>query len=352
MPAIYSRPEPMHNAAPRIRTLVLSMLATSCLLSCQSAKSIQLAESDATQSADSLVPETQLDSGVSDAIIYPQDWEADGSTCLETEHRECANGIDDDCDGRIDECDLGALCVSGECVSETRNGSCQDHLDCDAESMCLSGVCETIRLNACGDAGNCNGLSQCSTLAACGSGPACFGTWTAVCSEQCDCTSTLICSEASFKCVQCLHGGQCELDETCGTNGLCFKSLNVEPDTTAVELVQSIHSKLLECLTNATDKQAIGCLALQTSVVGPTEHSAVLDDLEAALTSCDELNDTKLRKLIGCDGHAGHLWVKTELHSENGPFACFSFLPYPPETSPHADSWVIAIDDCGSTMSN
>jgi hypothetical protein len=114
------------------------------------------------------------------------------------EPSEVCNGVDDDCNGIIDDnavgCDAGACqaCVNGACRS--RCGACDDCIGGTCQTRC--GACETCVNGTCGP---CNPV-QCQT---CASG---------VCQSTCDDTQCLACGPngtcASFcaTCETCLNG--------------------------------------------------------------------------------------------------------------------------------------------------
>ena len=121
---------------------------------------------------------------------------------------------------------MAETCQNGVC-SAGGVGYSEDHLDCESTSLCLNNQCEAIRLDSCGDAEQCIGQEQCSTIDACGARPSCYGTLGASCESNCQCTGRLICADSSTSCIECLHGGQCDATEICGENGLCTQEVDV-----------------------------------------------------------------------------------------------------------------------------
>ena len=141
---------------------------------------------------------------------------------------EVCNGLDDDCDGAIDEqddpaaplCADGTACVMGQCGGP--NLPCMSDADCGPNQLCFNGVCggdPTCGTEICnGIDDDCNGLVDDGAGAFCADGTLCMG--------QCDgnpqqcgpnsppCPPGQVCSAMGI----CVSGGCQPAPETC--NGL------------------------------------------------------------------------------------------------------------------------------------
>ncbi|MBV71664.1 MAG: hypothetical protein CMH52_10025 [Myxococcales bacterium] len=335
-----------------LKTIICTVAIAGLMIACQTADPVELAPPDATLENDSTGGASPLDSQLMDMSNFGSDMQVDGALCSVRES-QCANGLDDDCDGQVDECGVAETCQNGVCAADESDEGCHDHLDCEPSSVCLNSTCEAIRLNSCGDSEQCLGEAQCSTVDNCEAGARCYGTWTAPCETTCQCTGLLFCADASASCVECVNGGQCDSAETCGVNGLCTRVIDVGMEPSAAGLINLISGELMNCIASAEAKKANGCVALNYSgEMAPDNRADLTNALESALTSCEQVADTKLRTIMGCDDSHGHLWLKDPLEFKTGSFACFSFLPYPPAFAPAPDTWLIVVDDCNVESAN
>jgi hypothetical protein len=189
---------------------------------------------------------------------------------------EICNGIDDDCNGLVDDnatgCDAAQCqdCIGGACRSrcgpcdtcvngtcQTRCGSCETCLSgtcspCSAGACltCVSGVCQSTcdatQCQACGPGGTC--ISTCSTCQTCTAGEcldacdhgACLscqsGSCRSFCDPVCQTCSTSGCIDNCGPCQRCLGGAcqsKCNPDacEDC-VDGSCLSRCT--PDETCV----------------------------------------------------------------------------------------------------------------------
>ncbi len=151
---------------------------------------------------------------------------------------EKCDGVDNNCDGTVDEnapCPTGLICDRGRCTRNCDNEiPCPRGLSCDSgrciESACLGMACpagQLCRAGVCGDA--CAGV-KCPSPSICSGGlcvDPCAGVTCAArqacvngaCIASCDClpcAGTLACQAASGKCVE----KGCE-NLTCGSGEVC-----------------------------------------------------------------------------------------------------------------------------------
>jgi len=139
---------------------------------------------------------------------------------------ELCNGIDDDCDGAVDEqddpavplCQNGAACVMGQCGG---NIICMADADCPPNEICLNGVCSgdvTCTVEVCnGLDDDCNGVVDDGVGAVCADGSMCVNGQCGGNPQQCGpnsppCPAGQVCSAMGV----CIPGGMCvPAPETC-----------------------------------------------------------------------------------------------------------------------------------------
>jgi hypothetical protein len=124
---------------------------------------------------------------------------------------EVCNGVDDDCDGMIDEgmgiCAAGLLCDRGTCVHSCSSGEfgCASGLVCDANGFCVDPMCATVT---------------------CPTGTVCHG---GTCRAPCDgvtCPHGTVCRVD--RCVDPCAGVTCSAGQTCDA-GVCRDSCTCTP---------------------------------------------------------------------------------------------------------------------------
>jgi hypothetical protein len=211
-------------------------------------------------------------------------------------HDTICDGIDDNCNGRVDEeyapvCTGGGVtvCANGSvstvgcddanaCTTDgCSNGVCTHSTACDDGNACTADSCDPVL--GCGHVSNtgasCNDGSACTTGDACTSSGACQGAAIAVddgnvCTDDaCDASTgvrhTIVAGRS------CNDGNSCTTGDACTSEGVCFGAdpLNC--------------SDGLFCNGLETCSPAGGC--------APGQPPAVNDNLACTTDSCDEASD-------------------------------------------------------------
>ena len=144
----------------------------------------------------------------------PSGGRCDGGTCVAACVAEVCNGLDDDCDGSVDEgcggtcasdadCASGEACVSGSCRAAT---SCASDADCAPSEVCVSGTCaSSCSAEVCGNGldDDCDGFVDegcsartCRSDGDCARGEVCSGgvcTVSSACASDADCAPSEAC---------------------------------------------------------------------------------------------------------------------------------------------------------------
>ncbi|MBX3246874.1 MAG: hypothetical protein KF901_06815 [Myxococcales bacterium] len=154
---------------------------------------------------------------------------------------ERCNGLDDDCDGNVDEgddlCPATQVCDRGVCVAGCFEGGCFDGEVCTAAGRCVEAGCED---RVCPEGQVCVGgdcVGACDGVV-CPPGLTCVG---GRCVNACagiDCDECTTCRGGA--CVtRCDRGASCESGETCTADGRCVSTACVDitcgPGTVCVE---------------------------------------------------------------------------------------------------------------------
>ena len=184
----------------------------------------------------------------------PLDWAKGACGCPgKPASVEACNGVDDDCDGDIDEgfcSDDGNPCTAsacdvktGTCKTTQISGPCEDGDACTTGEACKNGVCGSGKLLTCPDDGNPCTAEGCDKASGCASAPAdgktCVvdggtcqegvcegGTCSAGAAGSCDdgnpCTADS-CDKASGTCKHAAsgNGNACSDDSACTENDAC-----------------------------------------------------------------------------------------------------------------------------------
>ena len=295
-------------------------------------------------------------SASADAVSPPTDTQPsnDAGPICEGSREQCDNQEDDDCDGIVDECPAGQSCRNGDCIPADA-GSCDYNLQCTDEDVCSANSCQSFRPSQCGDAPVCTGTTQCSTVDVCGDQPTCLGTLSAACNGACDCTGTLICREADGRCVQCLHGGQCEADAPCSPNGLCMRPVTLNANDRE-SLISELLDTLDECLLVAQGRMALGCAQLvwDGDVDNAPETLRPEDILDpnicTALSDVTTPRNERLAAGLGCNNAQRRIHWSEVLNLRSNPIGCLSYLPYwhPPGSTSEV-SWRITLAPCNTS---
>jgi MYXO-CTERM domain-containing protein len=137
---------------------------------------------------------------------------------------EVCDGLDNDCDGAIDNGDLCAaptVCAGGACVAPCFEGGCGVGETCTADGFCVETACVGV---ACGPTERCvAGTCQdaCGGVV-CPYGQQCLG---GSCVAACDivaCGDGFVCVDGECLCP--CPGRACAADETCGSDGRCIST--------------------------------------------------------------------------------------------------------------------------------
>lgn len=143
-------------------------------------------------------------------------------TAANTPGTESCDGLDNDCDGSIDNGDLCSglsVCVNGACVDPCFEGGCFEGQICNPEGFCVDTSCADV---SCGPTERCvEGVCQaaCSGVV-CPYGQQCLG---GNCVAACDlvaCGDDYVCVDGMCLCP--CPGLACAAGETCGGDGICI----------------------------------------------------------------------------------------------------------------------------------
>jgi hypothetical protein len=273
----------------------------------------------------------------------------DADVNCESTTEDCANNTDDDCDGIVDECSAEEVCQGNICIPNNEP-VCAHNLECGTHQICSGNQCEPLRPVSCGQASACEGASQCSTVDVCGAEPACRGTAGSSCNQACDCTGRLICRETDERCVQCLHGGQCDDASPCAPNGLCAQSVTLTTTDTE-SLIPLLLDTLYECLIQANGRTSLGCAQFVWDGDEPNGNqlSPALFSPSSVCILASALPSPKsdlLRRILGCDDATPKVHWTVALSLDANPIGCLSYVPYTNAATSDDGSWQLLIAPC------
>lgn len=134
---------------------------------------------------------------------------------------EVCNGIDDNCDGTVDEgtlCGTGEACIQGTCQkppTPPTPPSCRTSAECAAGETCQQGSCQKSPTPGC------RSHSDCSTGETCENGT-CQGQSTRGCRSNTECGQDEEC--VRYTCIKKVPG-PCQSDRDCGSNQICGRGV-------------------------------------------------------------------------------------------------------------------------------
>ena len=238
---------------------------------------------------------------------------------------EICNGIDDDCNGLVDEvdCDDGNDCTVDVCAGEAgctheamNEGECLDGDACTIGDHCEAGVCVGTEID-CEDGNPCT-ADSCDGLGGCASVPQ-----AAVCDDGDPCTLGDICQDgacAGSANLTCDDGNPCT-DDSCGESG-CVYEPNIascddgnactDGDTCAAGACQGSQITCDDgnlCTTDSCDLQA-GCVTVNNAQPCDDGDGCTVGDVclegscvSGKTTTCDDGNsctDDACDSVLGC----------------------------------------------------
>ncbi|MEZ4462963.1 MAG: putative metal-binding motif-containing protein [bacterium] len=222
----------------------------------------------------------------------------DDNRGINPDARETCNGVDDNCNGEIDECPLrnqicdGAACVGGPGAPCRADGECAQAmgLACDQELR----QCRLTGGQACTESRECAPTAECIILDVCDDQESrCYEAKGGPCDDSCDCTGAWLCQPQTGRCVECVNDAQCGVDDrdTCTGGGFCAEVVGIggAGRDARVDVIR----RIIQCWANfAESNEDVACdiLAIEEPVIVGGEQTGFIEDAEWQYDNfaCDE----------------------------------------------------------------
>lgn len=219
---------------------------------------------------------------------------------------EVCNGVDDNCDGRVDECPLmNQVCDAQNGCTGQAGAPCGDDGDCAAglDLYCDLDTrsCRVQDGGPCDDSAQCNRTAECAVLDVCADDSRCYQAKGGPCEESCDCSDVWLCNEDTQRCVECIGDQNCDQDDrdTCTDGGFCVEQTIV--GAPAVDALDALITRMVACWDNfGQSNQVQGCDQLQ--IAGALEiNGAMVASLGKADDHADYVCDSDRLAMNGFD---------------------------------------------------
>ena len=147
---------------------------------------------------------------------------------------ETCDGVDNNCNGDVDECPLqGQVCEGGMCVGG-RGAPCRNDNECaGVQGLACAEDARQCRVRdgeICEAGADCMPGAECITLGACDpESQRCYQAKGGECDESCDCTGEWLCHEDNGRCIECFDDLHCGADDrtACTDGGYCAEPLTL-----------------------------------------------------------------------------------------------------------------------------
>ncbi len=270
---------------------------------------------------------------------------------------EICDGIDNNCNGQIDECPRrNQVCnASRECVGQV-GSPCQSAFDCDVTYTCDQESHE-CRI---GDGERCNNSAECTTTSTCtslddgvcdgfGTEPHCFQTKGGPCSNDCSCDAMWVCHNGlCSECngddewcdylyydlrPSCMPGGFCVLPQTFGGSGHdvyadlfkaqinCWSSNTGQHITQPQGCAQLNMGTLFQTYTDSGSVQNLSSITFDSAKSFACNYTYLRN-----IVSLNETQISNLREVYGCGGIVNSMWKTTALTPGNNN-NCMFYVP-------------------------